>query len=291
MNKLWLLPMCFLLASCGTWQAQRGGVYVDNPLPEGMGDAPIGSAPVAPAGINDSAHCTIGTKKTAGNPKVYKVLGRWYQLRESACGYSATGIASWYGPGFHGKRTSNGELYNMNAMTGAHKTLPIPVMVRVTNLENGKQVDVRINDRGPFHQGRIIDLSKQAAARLDMLGKGTAQVRVDVLTPLAKAPTAKSAPAPAVPIGSEDGSTAPLVASNSKLFIQIGSFANHQNAEKLRQQLLAQGFSSAKLYAVTVNQTPLQRLRLGAFNGVVATEFVADKLTALGYQNFEIISE
>jgi rare lipoprotein A len=91
------------------------------------------------------------------------------------------GIASWYGPDFHGRRTANGEIYNMYGMTAAHKTLPFDTMLRVTNLENGRSVVVRVNDRGPYAKGRIIDLSKSAAEKIGMIGPGTARVRLEVL--------------------------------------------------------------------------------------------------------------
>ncbi|MDO4434068.1 MAG: septal ring lytic transglycosylase RlpA family protein [Alysiella sp.] len=113
----------------------------------------------------------------------YKVAGkRYYPTKKVTADFSQTGRASWYGPGFHGKKTSNGERFDMNMMTAAHPTLPIPSYVRVTNLDNGKTAVVRINDRGPFHGNRAIDLSKAAANKLGFLSKGTANVRIDVLT-------------------------------------------------------------------------------------------------------------
>lgn len=121
------------------------------------------------------------TKNTRTKPYSYTVKGRQYQVNPNIKSYSKTGIASWYGPGFHGKKTANGERYNQNALTAAHKTLPIGSVVRVKNLSNGKSVVVRINDRGPFAHGRIIDLSKKAALKLDMHGSGTAKVRVTLI--------------------------------------------------------------------------------------------------------------
>lgn len=118
--------------------------------------------------------------KKVGKP--YVVGGVKYYPISSADGFSETGIASWYGPGFHGKLTANGEKYNQKAMTAAHKTLPLPTYVRVENLENGKEIIVRVNDRGPFSKGRIIDLTEEGARRIDMLKKGTAKVRISVLS-------------------------------------------------------------------------------------------------------------
>jgi rare lipoprotein A len=120
-----------------------------------------------------------------GNPSYYEVFGKRYYVLSSSVAYLERGVASWYGPGFHQVRTSSGETYDMYAMTAAHKTLPLPAYVRVTNLENGKSVVVRVNDRGPFVGNRIIDLSYTAAARLDMLRNGTAMVEVRGIDPRA----------------------------------------------------------------------------------------------------------
>ncbi len=125
-----------------------------------------------------SAETVFGTP---GNPRFYEVFGRRYHVLPTSSGYRERGIASWYGPKFHGKRTSGGETYDMHGMTAAHKTLPIPSWVEVTNLENDRRIVVRINDRGPFVHDRIIDLSYRAAQELDIVGNGTARVHVRAL--------------------------------------------------------------------------------------------------------------
>jgi rare lipoprotein A len=124
-----------------------------------------------------------------GNPPSYTIRGKKYHVLSSSKNYTATGLASWYGQKFHGRLTANGEHYNMHALTAAHRSLPLPTYVRVENLENGKKIIVRINDRGPFPRGknahkRIIDLSYSAARKLDMHHKGTAQVRITALNPV-----------------------------------------------------------------------------------------------------------
>ena len=123
--------------------------------------------------------------------KPYKINGVWYHPKEQPR-YREVGMASWYGPGFHGKRTANGEIYNMNAMTAAHTTLPMPTLVRVTNLQNGRKIVVRVNDRGPFAKGRIIDLSKRAAEELGFKQQGVARVRVEYLGRADRATYAKA---------------------------------------------------------------------------------------------------
>lgn len=129
---------------------------------------------------------TVCRAKAAPGPrkigKPYYVGGVKYYPLDTADGYSEEGVASWYGPGFHGKLTANGERYDQKSMTAAHKTLPLPTLVRVQNLENGREIIVRVNDRGPFSKGRIIDLTEEGARRLGMIDKGTARVRVSVLS-------------------------------------------------------------------------------------------------------------
>jgi rare lipoprotein A len=145
--------------------------------------------PPAPVRASVTRPPNAGVYKV-GNP--YQIDGVWYYPQEQA-DYDETGIASWYGPTFYGKYTANGELYDGSALTAAHRTLPMPVNVRVTNLENGKSIIVRVNDRGPYARGRIIDLSRRAAELLDVVQKGTARVRV---TYLARADLAGGGPPP-----------------------------------------------------------------------------------------------
>ena len=117
-----------------------------------------------------------------GNPGSYVVEGRTYTVMRTASGYKTRGLASWYGTKFHKQRTSSGEAYNMYAMTAAHKTLPLPTYVRVKNLNNGRETIVKVNDRGPFHADRVIDLSYAAALKLGLMPKGTASVEIEALT-------------------------------------------------------------------------------------------------------------
>jgi rare lipoprotein A len=162
-----------------------------------------------------------------GNMASYVVFGKRYQTLASSAGFVERGVASWYGSKFHGRKTSNGEVFDMYAMTAAHKHLPLPTFVEVVNLENGRRVVVRVNDRGPFHENRVIDLSYAAAGRLGMLGKGTALVEVRAIDPGRKAPTTRLAAAPA-------GQT---VAAGPRIYLQAGAFSSGDNAERLRERL------------------------------------------------------
>ncbi len=151
-------------------------------------DAPVdidvkdsGPASVLDVGHIPDANPVKEPRTKAGNKSPYTVLGKTYRLMNNPKGFTQKGHASWYGKKFHGKKTSNGEIYNMYGMTAAHKTLPIPTFVRVTNVSNGKQVIVRVNDRGPFHGDRIIDLTYTAARKLGFAGQGTASVKLEVV--------------------------------------------------------------------------------------------------------------
>ena len=204
-------------------------------------------------------------RSAAGNPPFYEVFGRRYFVLDSADGFRERGVASWYGPGFHAERTSNGEPYDMYQMTAAHRTLPLPSYVRVTHLGNGRSIVVRVNDRGPFKDDRIIDLSYTAAAKLGMLEAGTALVEVEALTPDAPRGTAAPAPTSATP-----------------LYVQAGAFGVADNAERLVARLRADGFSQAFVRRDIVDGRDLYRVRVGPIADVAAYDRVVAELRALG---------
>lgn len=159
----------------------------------------------------------------AGNKNPYTVLGKTYYLIEDESAYKERGRASWYGTKFHGRRTSNGEIYDMYAMTAAHKTLPIPSYVRVTNVANGKTVVVRVNDRGPFHDDRIIDLSYAAAQRIGILGSGTGLVDVEIVLP-------QDGPPP--PRARQQADSTPGSQLPPNTYLQIGAFSSEASARQ-----------------------------------------------------------
>jgi rare lipoprotein A len=172
---------------------------------------PVVSAPPMPVTVPDAVP-HIEPRARYGNPPFYDVFGKRYYVLSSSVGYWERGVASWYGPGFHKVRTSIGEPYDMYAMTAAHKTLPLPAYVRVTNLQNGRSVVVRVNDRGPFVGNRIIDLSYTAAAKLDMLRNGTAMVDVRTIDPMTP-PVFTASTAPVAPTGAGPAVAAPAAAA------------------------------------------------------------------------------
>jgi rare lipoprotein A len=208
-------------------------------------------------------------RSAKGNPPFYDVLGKRYFVMANSVGYVERGVASWYGPGFHTGSTSNGERYDMYALTAAHKTLPLPAYVQVTNLRNGRSVTVRVNDRGPFKDGRIIDLSYTAASKLDMLRDGTTFVEVRAITP--QQPSATAAPAVTAP-----------TAGALPLYVQAGAFATEANATKLLTQLRTQGVERGFIRQDLVNGQAFYRVRLGPVSNVRAFDDLIARLKRLG---------
>ncbi len=228
----------------------------------------------------------------AGNKNPYTVLGKTYHLLPTAKGYRQRGTASWYGTKFHGRTTANGETYDVYAMTAAHTTLPIPAYVRVTNLENGRQAVVRVNDRGPFAHGRIIDLSYAAATKLGFAHKGTALVEVEAIDvdnwPPSRAVAATPTPsvttaAPPASVRAAQQAARPGAAA---LYVQVGAFGNPRSAENLRRQLQqatnhpVEIQSAGALYRVRVgplaSRTEAERVRAALLDGVVSDAHIVD---------------
>ncbi|MEJ2478951.1 MAG: septal ring lytic transglycosylase RlpA family protein [Acidihalobacter sp.] len=207
----------------------------------------------------------------------YVVHGKRYYVLASAHGYDKRGVASWYGPKFHGRRTSTGTTYNMYAMTAASRDLPLPTWVRVTNLENGRQVVVKVNDRGPFVPNRIIDLSYAAGKRLDMIRKGTALVEVQAIDPQHPAVN------PPPPKDAAHGGPVP------RLYLQVGAFASEHNAARFKAQLAARGLGPLVVQAGAGDggQT-LYRVRLGPLADVNALDSATEHMRALGIKGFRV---
>ena len=186
MRRIWtcaraLAPaglVSLLLAGC---QSTAPSVQLQPPpTPTVPPTVPPIAPPIAPESVPDAVP-RVEARSRFGNPPFYEVFGKRYYVMPSSVGYIERGVASWYGPGFHEVRTSAGEPYDMYAMTAAHKTLPLPAYVRVINLQNGRSIVVRVNDRGPFVPGRILDLSLAAAQALGMIGRGVMRVDADVI--------------------------------------------------------------------------------------------------------------
>jgi rare lipoprotein A len=215
-----------------------------------------------------------------GNPDSYEVFGKTYYVKDSAQGFSQKGIASWYGNKFHGERTSSGEEYDMYAMTAAHKTLPIPVYVEVSNLDNGRKAVVRVNDRGPFHPGRIIDLSYAAATKLGVATTGTANVSIRVVNTQTEKNSQYSAELVESPLA-EDG----------KLFIQVAAFSSEENALRNLGQLQDEGFSGVRLHTESIQGKPLYRIRIGPLPSDQVARKVLSQLKKNNHKNLKIVKK
>jgi rare lipoprotein A len=209
-----------------------------------------------------------------GNPPFYTVLGRRYTVLDSAEGFVERGVASWYGPTFHGEATSMGEKYDMYAMSAAHTRLPLPTYARVTNLSNGKSVVVRINDRGPFAKNRVIDLSYTAAAKLDMLKAGTALVEVRVVT------------------AGDDRLRRTDETPPQTLYVQAGAFADEANARQLVARLKAGGVANAFVLSPAANATSkMFRVRAGPVSSPAEFDQLAVRLNKLGISDVRLATD
>jgi len=241
-----------------------------------MVPGPTARMPGAPPDVNSipDAVPRDEPRSKRGNPPFYTVLGKRYVLLPSSRGYVERGVASWYGPTFHGVSTSIGESYDMYGMSAAHKTLPLPAYARVTNLRNGRSVVVRINDRGPFVSNRIIDLSYTAAAKLDMLREGTTLVEVRAVTAADadKLSRVDEAPPPA-------------------LYVQAGAFGEEINAKRLVERLKAGGVASAFVQAPLDGKPRIFRVRAGPVASTAEFDQLASRLEAIGIADVRLATD
>ncbi len=246
----------------------------------------------------------------------YQIAGNWFYPREDE-NYDETGIASWYGRDFHGRRTANGEIYDMDALTAAHPTLPLPIYARVINLENNREIIVRINDRGPYASDRIIDLSKMSAEALGFSEQGTTRVRVTYLgrapldgddswetrlyertrgqpnslanvTPPGGAP-AQTAATPNTRLASRDAGAGNDFSRSlpARLFVQAGSFRDAARANRLSEQL--KSVDNAMISTVTVGNLTYYRVRLGPYSAPATAENVRQQVVTAGIQGARIV--
>ena len=189
-------------------------------------------------------------------------------------GFAETGVASWYGHPYHGRRTSNGEVYDMDEMTAAHLRLPFGTILRVRNLDNGRDIEVRINDRGPFVKSRILDLSREAARRLDMIGPGTARIRLEVLAGPAQVADSRPSGGPSAAV------------SGSCLAVQLGAFADPSNAEAYLERVAAAWTPDVRIIEIVSNGDTLHRVVSTPDSDVAAVREDHRELTEAGFEGF-----
>lgn len=244
------------------------------------------SPPAAPAGrpadlarVPDAVP-RVEPRSKYGNMKTYEVFGKRYYVLTSSKGFKQKGIASWYGKKFHGRKTSSGEIYDMYAMTAAHKTLPLPTYVEVKNLKNGKKAVVRVNDRGPFHDNRIIDLSYTAALKLGLAQAGTGLVEVRAIDP-------RSYSRGGAPVRSGGRSSR---REEADFYIQVGAFSNYDSARKLKSKL-APLKQQIRIARTKVNRKTLYRVQVGPLRSVEKADDIASRLGRFGIHNHRITLE
>ncbi len=226
--------------------------------------SPFTAATVAPAiyPVTRSSNISIDNKNSAGNPSSYMLDGKKYKVLPFSSGYKKRGIASWYGIDFHGKKTSNGEIYNMHGMTAAHKTLPIPSYVKVTNLKNGRSVILRINDRGPYYADRIIDLSYAAAHQLGVHKPGTEKVEVEAINS----------------------------AGTNQVYLQLGVFDNPNNARKLQQKVASNYLPQPKIKQVMHQDRVVYKVQIGPLYNNNQVESLNLKLARIGIKKTRYVT-
>jgi len=254
-----MLSVTVVLASC----AGRGDY-----APHDAASVPSNTADAVPKNEPKSRY---------GNPTSYKVHGKSYRVLESASGYQKKGIASWYGTMFHGRRTSSGETYDMYKMTAAHKTLPIPCYVQVTNLDNNKKIIVKVNDRGPFHEGRIIDLSYAAAKKLGISGSGTGRVEVQTVT------------TGHLPLDTDKTILPKTAGGDGYIYVQLGAFGEAGNAENLAETLRESDFRTVRVYRTVKNKRALYKVRIGPMPTREVAYSVLSRLTKSGQTTARVI--
>lgn len=274
-QALFLSVILSLLAGCSVTDDDNSGRYA-------MKHDRYPDRPADVSKVPDAVP-RVEPKSRGGNKSPYRVLGKNYHVLASANGYRERGTASWYGEKFHGHHTSNGEVYDMYKMSAAHKSLPLPTYARVTNLDNGRQVIVRVNDRGPFHGNRLIDLSYAAAARLGMLKHGTARVEVEAIDPLtwnSRTVVANATPAPtpepASPVSAEPQKP---VAGR---FLQVGAYSSETAAQRVMAGLTAAAVGApARVQAVERGEQTLYRVLVGPLRG--AADDLVSRVQAAGH--------
>jgi len=304
------LILIFSLTACGSLSGRSGFFTSKDSAPQHNVD--IASIP--------NAVPRVEAKSRYGNPASYVVFNKRYFVMADSKDYTARGVASWYGTKFHGRKTSSGEPYDMFAMTAAHRTLPLPTYIQVTNLKNQHQVIVKVNDRGPFSNDRILDLSYAAASKLGILATGTALIDIKAIDPIQhkqhsssqkpqlkssthtdhssatttanvtplrlEAATSKVTP---MPLPSSTKKTTPPLAqstagsASASIFLQVAAFKERKNAERLRSKLTRLSDTGIHIRQIQQNQNTIYRVSIGPFSSSSEAGKIAETLTLMGF--------
>ncbi|MFC3652300.1 septal ring lytic transglycosylase RlpA family protein [Dyella humi] len=290
----WLLAITLMLVGCGGHHSTRpsyssshgsssqggsgsGSINDDTSRPQSSryrsGSDSIPDGPPPDVSKLPEPVPQVEPRSLYGNKSPYSVLGRTYSVLPTARGYDERGIASFYGSKFHGYKTSSLEDYDMYKFTAASKVLPLPSYARVTNLQNGQSVVVRINDRGPFHEDRVIDLSYAAAVKIGIWPKGTGLVEVQGIDP--SAPPPQEAPPPP-PIATATPAHPPSI------YLQVGAFSDPANAERIAAQLRVANFAPVQVSDATIGGRLVHRVRVGPLSDVDSADQVSSKIEQMG---------
>jgi len=262
---LYISFITLFLVSC----ASRG-----NPFSPGKDSAPNGSFDVSTI---PNATPKVEPLSASGNPGSYIVNGKRYYVMKSSKNYRKRGIASWYGKKFHGRSTSSGEKYNMYGMTAAHKSLPLPSYVRVTNLKNQRSIIVKVNDRGPFHSNRIIDLSYAAAKKLNIIATGTGIVEVEVIDPRKFKKRQSAVTNKPIKISKITNKGNDYI-----MYLQVGAFVSNTNAQQLLNKLIDQ-FNNVRINSDTLTRPRMYRVQIGPIYSVTEADKLAVKVKNMGF--------
>jgi rare lipoprotein A len=279
--RLALVALLLLLVACGSRGRERPPASGSAPPPHRY--EPLDGPPTVPFDVDSLPQPVPKDEPLAryGNHSPYEVFGKRYQVLSRSAGYVERGTASWYGTKFHGRLTSTREPYDMYQFTAAHKTLPLPSYARVTRLDTGKSVVVRINDRGPFVGTRLIDLSYAAAVKLGIHLTGTAPVEVRVLH-AGDDVNAQRPPLPPKP-------KAPLVTSHGEIYVQAAAFSARANAFEYRRRLLAAGFAEVRVFTARTDRGRVWRVRVGPLQTLEQAESVRTRLRSGGFGDPKVL--
>ena len=250
--------------------------------------AVAGDGPGDPALLNPAVVQVRNLPKSrSGNRSSYTVFDQEYRVMDSAEGFAEWGVASWYGKKFHGRATSSGEIYDMHQLSAAHKHLPLPTFVRVTRIDNGQSVIVKVNDRGPFVDDRSIDLSYAAAAQLDMLESGKTDVFIEALSTHDIDTLNPNAP-PITIMQVDESSTDLAKTSAAGQYVQVGAFSDEANANRLVERI-----RGSMLLDVGISHDPvrqLYRVRIGPLDGEFTVREVLDSLATAGVDGYKVLA-
>jgi|CXWL01.1.fsa_nt_gi rare lipoprotein A len=287
MNKIIPVTSLFILCSCSTEQIKTSQVTTPAPVTTASTRAAapkhkLTHHPLLGRAAHFRHHTVLNVRQNedhaANDANVDEQLQNSTEeesLLPRITRYLKQGIASWYGPGFHGKKTANGEIFDMYAMTAAHNTLPIPSYAQVTNLENHRSVIVRINDRGPFVGNRLLDLSYAAAKKLDMHEDGTGKVEIKAISPGQALPAVQKS----------------MESQESKVYLQVGSFGNEEKAVKLKNKITAHHLPQPKIRASKYKKSTLYKVQMGPIESSTGADKLYDQLAKIGITDTHIVTE